>query len=197
MSLYGKVFLPTVMAATSLVQAQSVCDIQLQCRANFTGAFNLPDAAFFTNNTPSINDAGDVAIYISTIAGTDAKMVWYGGDGAGQIVYTSPDGASLSDVSLNNSGFIAFPQSFASPTGVIGVDGPTSVASTLVLPGAPFGATSFSSVRLDDLGRVGFRASIASIGNAYITSDNGSQRNTRLRLVSTLQARTHFSLHPR
>ncbi|MGP1309231.1 MAG: hypothetical protein ACTS27_03415, partial [Phycisphaerales bacterium] len=73
--------------ATVALAAPEYSAPQLQARANFSGAFNLPDAAFFTNSTPDINELGNVVFRVGVIAGTESDGLWFGGNASGSILY--------------------------------------------------------------------------------------------------------------
>ena len=104
----------------------------LHARSNFSGAYNLPDSAFFTNSTPDIADRapGNPSIWprivtrIAVIGGADSQAVWSGLAGNGSLAYTSPNviDAYVSDATLNNAGIIAAEQAVATPQGVFRVD---------------------------------------------------------------------------
>ncbi|MBL0921408.1 MAG: hypothetical protein IBJ10_04680 [Phycisphaerales bacterium] len=149
----------------------------LQARANFSGAFNLPNAAFFTNSTPAINDDARVAFRVAVIAGTEADGMWFGGGGAGSIIYFSPDNedSALSDPTLNNAGFIATEQRFTSPSGVLRIDTSDNSGSVVVTPGFPFGVTSFGSPLINASGQIGYRGGVTGAGQAFISWSNGVQ----------------------
>lgn len=144
---------------------------QLQARANFSGAYNLPDATFFTNSTPRINDHLEVTFRIEVQAGSDAKFVWFGSNGNGGIAYTTPDGAFISDTSINAAGKVVFEQVFAPPDGLYFYDSGSMTSGFLT--NLPFGATAWGSPTINDLGQVGYRAQF-STNRAWISYDGVS-----------------------
>lgn len=150
--------------------------LDLKCRANFSGAFNLPNSTFFTNGTPSLNSKSQVAIKLEVIGGSGAQGVWCSAVGpSGDIVYTSPVDGVLSDVSLNTGGFIAVEQFFTSPTAIILVDTGAGTNSIGVAPGGFFGLTQLGTPVLSDAGAIGFRGFQAIGGQAFISDLMGSQ----------------------
>lgn len=165
--------LAVASAATAAVPQYAAPE--LQARSNFSGAFNLPNGYFFTNTSPAINDNGEVAFTITTAAGTLAKFIWFGADGQGDLVYESPQDAFLSDCSLNSSSQIVNNQFFATPSGVIQVDGQTEMSELAVLAGGPFGVVGFSSPQINDGDQIGFRGELGSGVQAYISDDDGDQ----------------------
>lgn len=150
---------------------------ELQARANFSGAFNLPNAAFFTNSTPDINALGVVAFRVGVIAGTESDGLWFGGQGQGNILYFSPDvpDSAISDPSISDFNEIITAQSFAEPDGVIRVGPDSGQASIVINPGFPFGVESFSSVQVNNSGQIGFRGRVGFLGNIFVSWSNGQQ----------------------
>jgi hypothetical protein len=150
---------------------------ELQARANFSGAYNLPNAAFFTNSTPDINALGRVVFRVGVIAGTESDGLWFGGDGEGAILYFSPniEDSAISDPSISDFNEIITAQSFAEPDGVIRI-GPDSGQATVVInPGFPFGVEAFSSVQVNNAGQIGFRGRVGFLGNIFVSWSNGQQ----------------------
>jgi hypothetical protein len=161
----------TLAAVPAAGQVPDYPSFVLQCRSNFTGAFNLPDAAFFTNNTAAVNDDRQVAMYVSVIAGSDSKSIWFGSDGSGGLVYTSPAGAFLSDASVNGGGRVVFEQVFTAMDGIYFYDDVD--ASSGFETNLPFGASGWGSPQVNDAGEVGMRADFGS-GQAYASYDGVS-----------------------
>jgi hypothetical protein len=150
---------------------------ELQARANFSGAYNLPNAAFFTNSTPDINALGRVVFRVGVIAGTESDGLWFGGDGQGNILYFSPniEDSAISDPSISDFNEIITAQSFAEPDGVIRI-GPDSGQATVVInPGFPFGVEAFYSVQVNNSGQIGFRGRVGFLGNIFVSWSNGQQ----------------------
>jgi hypothetical protein len=94
---------------------------QLQARANFTGAFNLPNSAFFTSETPQLNDLGQLACRLVVVPGTDAQGIWFGEGGSGSLVYIGPAGSFLSSATVNDSGLVVFELTYTTPAGLYAV----------------------------------------------------------------------------
>ncbi|MEM9554543.1 MAG: hypothetical protein AAGC60_09805 [Acidobacteriota bacterium] len=166
------VILPTltVLSPAALAAVPDYDEPRLVARTNFTGAFMLPDGVFATNSTPSLADDGRVALYLSFMPG-DVRGVFV--EGAG-VAFTGEVGALLSDVSLNASGFVVFPQSFSSQDGVYFYDDADS--SSGFLTGEPFGATTFSSPQTNEAGDVGLRGGF-SAGRVFTIWDGSSAVN--------------------
>jgi len=143
----------------------------LLCRANFSGAYNLPNSAFFTNSTPALNDAGEAAIHLSVL-GNDTRGVFYHDGTVGGVAYEGPVGAFLSDVSINDGGRVVFPMSQSgTQDGIWRWDAPTDSAARLT--NLPLGTSTWGSPKVDDLGRVGYRAGFPG-GQAFASWENGS-----------------------
>lgn len=150
---------------------------QLQARANFSGAYNLPNAAFFTNSSPEINDLGRVVFRVGVISGTNSQGVWYGGDGQGSILYLSPnvEDSRVGDPTISATNEIVTDQSNASPAGVIRIAPDSGAATVVINPGFPFGVEAFSSVQVNDSGQIGFRGRVGFLGNIWVSWSNGQQ----------------------
>ncbi len=143
----------------------------LLCRANFNGAYNLPNSAFFTNSTPALNDAGEAAIHLSVL-GNDTRGVFYHDGEVGGVAFEGPTGAFLSDVTINDDGRVVFPMSQSSgQDGIWRWDASTDTSGRLT--NLPLGASTWGSPKVDDLGRVGYRAGFPN-GQAFTSWDNGS-----------------------
>lgn len=154
--------------------------MQVQCRANFAGAYNLPNSTFFTNGTPSINSDGAVAIKLDVITqsfrGAPLQQgAWAGADAKGGVIYEAPSDALVGDVSLNDAGLLVCTQSFSPPIGVIRVDTKTGAFSTGVGPGGMFGVTGFGTALINESGVIGFRGQVAGSPQAFISDLAGSQ----------------------
>lgn len=170
-----------------LVRAQSGAPVydtfQLQCRSNFSGAFNIPNSAFFTTSTPDVADPAPgawprIALRVSVIAGSDSQAVWSGMNGAGGLVYSSPNvlDSSLTDCTINNAGVIATEQYFVSPAGVVLIDTANgNSAAVAIPPGGPFGITGFGAPVINDVGEVAFRGRTASGAQGLISWSGGVQ----------------------
>ena len=134
--------------------------IQLQIRADPGGtAFNLPDGSTLTNVTPSLNNSGNVAVKVNGVGPTTSPGLWFGGHGAGSLVFNANDGAAiLSDAFLNNMN----KASFARTAGTNGADNglyvfDSSIPATDHLTGGPPGATFYTNPRISDFDVIGMR----------------------------------------
>jgi hypothetical protein len=152
-----------VLIVTAAAPAVPAYDASLlQARSNFTvngGGFNLPGDTFFTNGTPAINGGGQVAISLGLLGGADMEGVWLGGSGAGGIVYESPFGGAVSDVSLNDGGLAVFEQTFTTPDGLYFYD--DAMADSGMLTDQPIGSTGWGSPTVNAMGDVGYRANFS------------------------------------
>jgi hypothetical protein len=172
----------TVVAALAALSGAAVAlpsfsAPELQARANFTGAYNLPNAAFFTNSTPDINALGAVAFRVAVIAGTESDGMWFGSNGAGSILYFSPniEDSRLGDPSISDSNELITDQSFATPSGVIRIGVDSGQATVVINPGFPFGVEAFSAVQVNNSGQIGFRGRVGFLGNIFVSWSNGQQ----------------------
>lgn len=161
-------------AAACVAQVPEYKSIELQARANFVGAFNLPNSTFFNSATTAIDDDANVAMRLSPVQST-RQGVWYGGGGAGSIVYITPEDGFVSDVSMNNLGKIVTSQTFTSPTAIFLIDAIAMTSSIGVAPGGFFGLTSLASAEINDAGVISIRGFQAIGGQAHISDLAGSQ----------------------
>ncbi|HMJ06691.1 MAG TPA: hypothetical protein VK474_10585 [Chthoniobacterales bacterium] len=134
--------------------------LQMQVRATLGGdAFNLPNGSTFNSVTPSLNDAGKVAVKVNTVGLTTSPGLWFGGQGVGALVYNANDNeAFMSDPFVNAANQVSFPR-FGSTN--LSDDGlyvylHASGVTTRVTNG-PLGATSYANPQINDLGLIGMR----------------------------------------
>lgn len=97
-----------ILAAVSVgAEEGGFTDIELQVRSNILDGFNLPANSSFNSKTPSLNDAGQVAVALSVVGGdTTVQGLWLGGGGVGSVVWTDDRDGFVSDCSVNDSGDI-------------------------------------------------------------------------------------------
>ncbi len=163
--------LPAVIAAAAGAAVPSYGAPQLLCRANFSGAYNLPNSAFFTNSTPSLNDAGHAAIHLSVL-GDDTRGVFYHDGTDGIVAFEGPTGAFLSDVTINDGGRAVFPMHQSlTQDGIWRWDLADSTSGRLT--NLPLGASTWGNPKIDDSGRIGYRAGFSG-GQAFASWDNGN-----------------------
>ncbi|MEZ5331426.1 MAG: hypothetical protein R2991_05115 [Thermoanaerobaculia bacterium] len=141
-----------------------------------------------------MNDAGVVAFDLDVVPGADADALWVGGDGAGQIVYTSPEGSLLSGVDVNAEGVVVFEQIFSSQDGLWLFD--PDVGSAAFETSQPLGATFWSSPEIDAMERIGYRAAFGS-DHAWVSYDGtASPAVHAVEAPSTRGARSRSSSRP-
>ena len=159
-------FLPTFTATiigALTAAAQSIpIDYQLQMQvraASGSSAFNLPNGSTFNSATASINDSGRVAVRVSTVGGTVSPGLFFGGHGAGGIVYNANDNSAIfGDAFLNNNNQVSFTRAAsttASDDGVYVYN--QSTGMTARATNGPLGATSYTNPQINDLGVIGMR----------------------------------------
>ncbi len=134
--------------------------VQLQVRAEIGGtAFNLPNGSTFNSITSNLNDSGNVAIKVNTIAFTTSPGIWFGGHGNGETVYNPNDNeALLSDPFLNQSNQVSFPRfasTSASDDGLYLYDNASGQTTHFVA--GLLGITSFGNPKINDNGLIGMR----------------------------------------
>jgi len=149
-------------------------NFELQARSNLCvnegpTVFNLPCDHFFTSGTVTLNDVGQVAIRLNVMGGSDSQGLWFGQAAEGEIVYTSPAGAFVSDADMNGDGYTVFPQTFSSLNGVYFYDAMSD--SSGFRTNAPLGASSWGSPQVNDNNIVAYRAGFGGGGQAYFSID--------------------------
>jgi hypothetical protein len=143
---------------------------QIQVRNNFAsnpgGSFNIPGSWFFdSNSTPALSNNNKVAQKIGVTDG-DYHALWVGGDGVGGVVHSGPTGSFFSAPSINNAGDVVFEQQFTAANGIYRYRQSTGLTS--ILTTRPLGATGWSSVQINELGQVGYRANFSG-AQAYVS----------------------------
>src|ERR1043166_6662210 len=139
--------------------------IQLQVRANTGGtAYNLPNGSTFNSVSPSLNNTGNVAVKVNTVGATTSPGLWFGGHGAGSLVYNTNDNAAiLSDAFLNNGNKVSFPRSASTNSGDDGLylfDNASGM--TTHVTSGPLGATSYTNPKINDNGIIGMGATFST-----------------------------------
>src|SRR5439155_7555013 len=133
--------------------------VQLQARGDTGGtAFNMPNGSTFNSVSASLNDAGNVAVKVNTIGATTNPGLWFGGHGAGGVVYNSGNSSAVvSDPFLNQNNIASFP---ITATGTI--DGlytyTNSTGTTVRVTNGPLGVTSYTNPQINDSSIIGMRA---------------------------------------
>lgn len=145
------------LGCAALAAVPTYNDFELECRANFGSAYNLPPATFFTSNTPVLNDSAAVAIKLTNLPNTLKQGIWFGGGGTGSIVFESLEDAGLSTPGLNNAGVLVMEQSFSSANGLYTYNTVTHTGG--ILTTQPLGASGWGSPQINNSGQVGYRAS--------------------------------------
>ncbi len=164
------------LSALTLADVPFYDHYQLQCRANFGAAFNLPAGSFFTSSTPAINDKRQVAVNLVNVnlpGDTDPPGIWFGQNGVGQVEWTSADvEASIGSISLNNGGFVIFPINFSSPNGIYFYNSVADAGG--VLTTQPIGSSSYAAPIVNDANQVGYRVSFNG-PQAWVSYAGGAQ----------------------
>ncbi len=146
----------------------SYATFELAARANFAGAFRLPDSAFFANTTPRLNAGGDIAFDLEVLPSSTSQGVWLGSTSGGSIVHTTVADAFVLSVGLNDLGEVVWDEAFSSPDGLYRY---LPGVGAGFLTNVPFGATSWGSPGINANGVVGYRAGFAGSGQAWVSYD--------------------------
>ncbi len=167
----GAVLATSVWAATpARATLPNYVGYQIQARTNFAsnpgGSYNVPGTYFFSGEDIRVNNSRQVSFHLGVTTG-DFQSVWFGQNGVGGIVYNSANDAFLGQTSLNNLGKVVWEQTFLSPNGLYFYDQPSN--SSGFLTSRPLGATGWSSPRINDSGKVGYRAIFSGSGNVWVS----------------------------
>lgn len=158
-------------SAAAVAHVPEYKDFQLQVRSNLCAnepqGFNLPCNVFFNSSTPALNDTGQVAIKLDVVG--NSQGVWFGANGAGSIAYITPAEAIISDVGINDAGYVVFPQTFSSQNGIYFYD--SALNSSGLRTTLPLGAAAWGSTNVNNSGHIGFRATFSGSGQAYYSFD--------------------------
>ncbi|MCP3105111.1 MYXO-CTERM sorting domain-containing protein [Myxococcus sp. K15C18031901] len=150
--------------------------LQLQARTNLlgnaSGAYNLePGNLLAGSHQVPITKDGQVAFRLAlTPEGPNA--LWWGRDGQGRRIYLLPElgeDARASDPGLNSRGDLAFAVTGASRTAdnglyLLNAQSPDEVR----IVREPTGASNWESLKLNEAGQLGFRASFNFVGKGYV-----------------------------
>ncbi|MBU6412043.1 MAG: hypothetical protein KGS45_01095 [Planctomycetes bacterium] len=93
-----------LLSSSAVAQVPQAWKIQLQCRgtnASNIPTFNLPAGASLTNQTPSINDAGQAAVRAAFSSGQIVDVVFIGRDGTGSVVVRTQGGTGFSSAEMD------------------------------------------------------------------------------------------------
>lgn len=94
----------SLVSSFAAAEVPQLWKVQLQCRgtnASNVATFNLPAGASLTNQTPAINDAGQMAIRAAFSSGQIQDGIFLGSQGNGQFVVTTTSGGGFSSAELD------------------------------------------------------------------------------------------------
>lgn len=157
-----------LLAAAAHADVPTYSTFELQARANFSTAFNLPVGAQVVNNRPDINDDGTVTFSFFDL--NLDKVMWYGGHGSGSPI--SQPFYFASDPSLNAAGDIAWRVS-EDPDDPDGVWFSAAGGTPQFLTNGPLNSTYWGEPQIIDDGRIAYRAT-AFGANFYTVYDPGN-----------------------
>jgi hypothetical protein len=93
-----------LVSSIAMAEVPLLWKVQLQCRStngSNIATFNLPAGASLTSQTPSINDAGQMAIRAAFSSGPLLDGIFLGSNGSGQLVVSSTTGSGFSSSELD------------------------------------------------------------------------------------------------
>nr|MCU0870533.1 hypothetical protein [Burkholderiales bacterium] len=163
----SRLFIVAGLAGASIMPAAAALPTdythQLQARTNLIvndNGWNLPPGASFNSISAHLDEQRRVTFRVQVVPGTNAEGIWFGGNGAGQLVCFGENNADavLSDPRMNAAGLITYKQAFGSgaANGVHTCD-PTAPPAVRVTAG-PLGTTDWGSPEIDAAGVIGYRA---------------------------------------
>ena len=166
-----------ISAPTLNADVPTYSNFELQARSNIVDGYNLPAGSSFNSGTIAVNDNGDVAFRLVSVGITGKPGVWFGGHGAGSVVYTAPSSQpTIGDPSLNSQGFVTFQQyDFSLSDGVFVYDPLNDTTSVAVPPGGMFGFAFMSSPTINDSQVIAFRGKDGANRQGFYTDDAGLQ----------------------
>jgi hypothetical protein len=168
----GAGMLAASLTGTALAGLPDYEQFELIARSGFTSAYRLPVSHFFANASPELNDDRLVAFKLDVMGGTGTQGIFVGDVDAGDIRYTSPFDAGVSDPDINNDGMTVFEQSFSSNNGLYFYD--HGDGSSGILTTQPIGATVWGSPSINDNGEIGYRVKFGFTGQAFYSFDGVS-----------------------
>ena len=150
-----------VLAATAAAQPPAYGELEVQARTHPSTPENLSPADSIAGASPTFNDSGVLAIRVFAASSGFAYGLWYGGNGTGQVVFNySNTDHFMSDPHVNGPGLAVFERTESgSDNGLWVYDPGTGITQRVTSD--PFGTAGWSSPRMDDLGRIGFRSSFS------------------------------------
>jgi hypothetical protein len=149
----------SMCSATALAQVPTTWSFRIAAiEGNATNPpFNLPADAQLQSSDPAIDASGNVAVRWTSSGATNGIFLWTASNASGSTIVTDSNGVG-GGIALRN-GRLAVPPGFTpAPQEVRVFDYEGVLLETFGL-GGPAGVTgSFSRVRLDDAGRLAYRA---------------------------------------
>ncbi|WNG36418.1 hypothetical protein F0U61_24130 [Archangium violaceum] len=176
--------------------------LQLQARTNMlgnrSGAYNMAPGNLLAGSLQIPITSDRKVAFRLAITPEERSSVWWGGDGQGKPLYQLPDlGTDVlsGDPSINTAGELAFSvtgTSDAAQSGIylLNVSAPDEVR----IIREPLGATSWSSVTINEAGQIGFRAMFGGLGriHALVSPENGEFKATIVAKEQAVDAKSPY-----
>lgn len=145
-------------------------------RSGPSDGFLIPADTGFANNDLSLNDAGEAALRLSSIGVAGDRGIWFGDGTTGQVVALGDPDWFFSDADLNNAAEVVWARTDTPTDGIYGWD-PVGNAVALITAD-PLGTSSWGTVRINDAGTLGYRATFgAGGGRAWISRTSAGAVN--------------------
>jgi hypothetical protein len=175
--------------------------LQLQARTNMRGnaggAYNMEPGNLLAGSLQIPITADRKVAFRLAITPEGRSSVWWGGDGRGERIYQIPDlgvDASTGDPSINSAGDIAFSVTNTNDVTQSGIYLLNASAPDKVrIIREPLGASSWSSVTLNEVGQIGFRASFAwGQVHALVSPGEGGMKATILASERAIDSKSPY-----
>ncbi|MCU0688565.1 MAG: hypothetical protein MUE97_02325 [Phycisphaerales bacterium] len=173
-------------SATVLAQVPTMWSFRLAAIEGNAGnpPFNLPADAQLQSSDPAIDAAGNVAVRWTSAGSTNGIFLWTAADASGATIVT--DGAGLGGGIALRNGRLAVPPGFAPATQEVRVFDYAGVLQNTYGLGGPAGVTgSFSRLRLDDAGRLAYRANTSTSNTLLLDQFVSGVRQTSVYATQT------------
>lgn len=160
------------LALTGSLLAVAQADPVLLGRSGPTDGYLIPANTGFSNNDVALNDAGEASLRLSSIGVAGSRGIWFGDGVTGDVVANGDPSWFFTDADLNNAADVVWAQTDTPADGIYGWE-PVGDTVTLITS-EPLGTSSWGTVRINDSGTLGYRATFgAGGGRAWVSRTAG------------------------
>lgn len=163
-----RLFVLTALALASSLSALAQTGPVLIGRSGPSDGFLIPANTGFSNNDIALNDAGETSLRLSSIGVAGDRGIWFGDGTTGEVVAMGDPDWFFTDADLNNAAEVVWARTDTPADGVYGWD---PVGNTVAfVTSEPLGTSSWSTVRINDAGTLGYRVTFgAGGGRAWVS----------------------------